>query len=228
MTVWDELKGVLLELEDAGALVQYPDPRVDANRQPPFEIHLQPRATDAAESLHRRFGDDVELVVGFLRHPQRQPRRQHTGARDDIPDMDPKSMAVELDAPIIVASGRTVRVALRVHNLSADTIVICTNGQVTAQVLDPDTRAVVGRFAGGQILPGIYFRAAPGETVVVPVLVGTASFSPDLGYVLPAGVWAIQVVLELEDENATGWQRGTGRPGRRQVRTPLLPITVTV
>ncbi|MGA2805269.1 MAG: hypothetical protein ABSF89_12910 [Acidimicrobiales bacterium] len=227
MTVWDELKVVLLELEGKGTLVMYPDPRVDDNRQPPFQIHLQAWATDAAESLHRRFGDDVELVVGFLRYPQRQPRRQHTGARDDIPDMDPTLMTVELDAPIVVASGHTVRGALRVHNLSADTIVICTNGHVTAQVLDPDTRAVVGCFAGGQILPGIYFRAAPGETVVVPVLVGTASFSPDLGYVVPAGEWAIQVILELEDENATGWQRGTSRPGRRRVRTPLLPITVT-
>jgi hypothetical protein len=129
--------------------------------------------------------------------------------------------------PIVVASGRTVRGALRVHNTGTEPIVIATNGQVTAQVLDPDTRVVVGGFAGMQRLPLIHFRAAPGDSVVVPVLVGTASFSPDLGYVVPAGKWAIQVILELEDENATGWDRGTGRPGRRRVRTPLLPITVT-
>jgi hypothetical protein len=116
---------------------------------------------------------------------------------------------------------------LRVHNTGTEPIVIATNGQVTAQVLDPDTRVVVGGFAGMQRLPLIHFRAAPGDSVVVPVLVGTASFSPDLGYVVPAGKWAIQVILELEDENATGWDRGTGRPGRRRVRTPLLPITVT-
>jgi hypothetical protein len=75
MTVCDELKVVLLELEGARALVMYPDPRVDDNRQPPFQIHLQPWATDAAEELRRRFGDSVELVVGFLRYPQCQPRR---------------------------------------------------------------------------------------------------------------------------------------------------------
>jgi hypothetical protein len=141
--------------------------------------------------------------------------------------MDPTLMAVELDAPIVVASGRTVRGALRIHNLSADTVVICTNGQVTAQVVDPQTRVVVGGFAGGQILPGIYFSAAPGEAVVVPVLVGTASLSPDLGYVVPVGKWAIQVTLELEDEKAAGWGRDTDRPGRRRLRTPLVPITVT-
>jgi hypothetical protein len=40
MTVWDELKVVLLELESSGALVRYPDPRVDEDCQPPFQIHL--------------------------------------------------------------------------------------------------------------------------------------------------------------------------------------------
>jgi hypothetical protein len=61
--------------------------------------------------------------------------------------------------PSSCPSGHTVRGALRIHNLRADTIVICTNGQVTAQVVDPRSRAVVGGFAGGQILPGVYFRA---------------------------------------------------------------------
>jgi hypothetical protein len=104
-------------------------------------------------------------------------------------------------------------------------IVICTNGQVTAQVVDPRTRAVVGGFAGGQILPGVYFRAAPGETVVVPVLVGTASFLPDVGYAIPAGEWAIQVVLELADDSGEGWQRSLTE--RRRLRSRPLPITVT-
>ena len=96
VTVWDELKVVLLELEDAGALVQYPDPRVDDNRQPPFEIHFQPWATDVAESLHRRFGDAVELVVGSLRYPECRPWRQHAGTPEDIPQMDQMEMTVEL------------------------------------------------------------------------------------------------------------------------------------
>ena len=187
MTVWDELKVVLLELEGSGTLVVYPDPRVDDNRQPPFQIHLQPGPRTwpshcTVDSVTMWSWSSASFDT------RSASRRGSTRVREmTIPDMDPTLMTVELDAPIVVASGHTVRGALRVHNLSADTIVVCTNGHVTAQVLDPDTRAVVGCFAGGQILPGIYFRAAPGETVVVPVLVGTASFSPDLGYVVPAG-----------------------------------------
>jgi hypothetical protein len=227
VAVWDELKVVLLDLESSGALVSYPDPSVDTHRQPPFEIRLQWWASEIAEDLPRRFGDDVKLVVGLRPYPEPQPRRQ-VGAPDHIPDMDPTVMSVALDASIAVSSGHTARGALRVHNMSADAIVTCTNGQVTAQVVDPRTRAVVGGFTGAQTLPGVYFRAAAGDTVVVPVLVGTASASADLGYAVPAGDWAIQVILELDDGDGFGWQRGgVGRPSRRRLRTPLLPITVT-
>src|ERR1019366_6897906 len=137
MTVWEELKPVLLDLEGSGALAAYPDPRMDEGREPPFGIDLAPWATDAAEDLHRRFGDDVELVVGEFTYPDRAPWRQHESAKNDIPDTDPMLTSVELDAPIVVASGPIGRGALRVHNLSAETIVICTKGHVPAQVVYP-------------------------------------------------------------------------------------------
>jgi hypothetical protein len=45
-----------------------------------------------------------------------------------------------------------------------------------------------------------------------PVLVGTDSLRPDLGYAIPPGQWGAQTTLGL-----------AGRP----VRTPILPITIT-
>jgi len=224
MTVWDELKVVLLDLEAAHALTGFPDPRSDAHREPPFEITLAPWATEAAEDLRRRFGDDVDLIVGVLRYPQRQPGRQYPTAPDDIPDMDLRLMSVGLDAPIIVASGHWATGGLRINNLSAANIVICTNGHVTAQVVDPRTRVLVGGGTGIERLPGVHFRAAPGEMVVVPLFVGTASYVPELSYAVPAGEWAAQVVLQLADTSAEGWERGIAR---RRFRTPLLPVTVT-
>jgi hypothetical protein len=227
MTVWDELKVALLDLEAAHALTGYPDPRSDAHREPPFEIHLAAWATDAAEDLHRRFGDDVGLIVGVLRYPERQPGRQHPTAPDDIPDMDPALMNVELDAPIIVSSGHNATGALRISNLSAANIVIFTNGHVTAQVVDPHTRMVVGGAAGIEHLVSVEISVASGGTLVVPLVVGTASYLPELSYAVPAGEWAIQAVLSTQDGHGGGWQRPTDRPPHRRVRTPLLPITVT-
>ena len=66
---WDDVRAALLGLEGSGALTQYPDPRSDEAQQPPIEIHLAPWATDAAAELHRRFGDNVKLVVGSLLYP---------------------------------------------------------------------------------------------------------------------------------------------------------------
>ena len=227
MAVWDELKVILLELEGSGALSAYPDPSVDESRQPPFRIRFAPWATDVAEELHRRFGDDVALVVGLLHYPGPEPPRQHANAPDDIAEMDPTVMTVELDAPIVVASGHHTRGALRIHNTGTDPIVIATNGQVTARVVDPRTGEVVGGYSGFQALPLVYFRADADSTVVVPVLVGTASVAPELGYVVPAGEWAIQVVLDIEEGDSTRRQSGADRPARRRLRAPLLPITVT-
>jgi hypothetical protein len=226
MTTWDGLRVVLLELEDSGALTAYPDPRSDEGRQPPLEIHLAPWAVEAAQDPHRRFGDDVRLLVGFRRYPE-QELSGGMSAPDGVPEMDPTEMSVEIDAPIVVASGHTMRGALRVYNRSAHDIAVLTNGQVTAQVVDPGTGSVVGCFAGAQTAPLVVFPVPPGCTVVVPVLVGTASALPDLGYAIPRGEWAIRAVLELQEGGRAGLQRPTDQVGRRRVRTALLPITVT-
>ena len=132
---------------------------------------------------------------------------------DAISEMDPNEMTVELDAPIVVASGHHVHGALRFHNLSADPIVIKTNGVVTAQVVDPRTGETVGGYTGYQTAPLVRFVVDPGSTTVVPLLVGTGSRSPELGYAIPAGAWAVQATLMLENG--------------RWVRTPMLPITIT-
>jgi hypothetical protein len=159
---------------------------VDEGRNPPFRIRLAPWATDAAEELHGRFGYDVQLVVGLLHYSGHEPMGQHANAPNDIAEMDSAVMTVELDAPIVVASGHNARGALRIHNKGTAPIVIATNGQVTARVVDPRTGEVVGGYSRYQTAPLVRFEVAPGNTAIVPVLVGTASFSPDLGYAVPA------------------------------------------
>jgi hypothetical protein len=66
-------------------------------------------------------------------------------------------------------------------------------------------------------MPLIMFRVAPGNTERIPLLIGTASFRPDLGYTVPPGSWGIQVPLDLE------WDPYT----RERRRTPVLPLTIT-
>lgn len=63
------------------------------------------------------------------------------------------------------------------------------------------------------------FSVPPGGTTPVPLLVGTDSFDPDLGYAVPPGEWGIQVTLRRITER----DPVLGRP----IRTPILPLTVT-
>ena len=71
-----------------------------------------------------------------------------------------------------------------------------------------------------------WFRVAPGETSRIPLLIGTASFTPRLGYMIPAGDWGIQATLKLGPVNSTRPPEPAWQPLENR-RTPVLSLTVT-
>lgn len=216
VAVWDDLKLELVRLRDLqpGPLLQYPMPEVDAGREPPFTISLQPWATSAAEELHRQFGDNVTLTVGVLSYPPGAPRPRAANPVADL--LNPTEITAELDGPAVVQSGQTLHHGLLLHNATDRELQVRTNGSLTAVIVDPHTGDVVGGFAGAQTLPLVIFRIAPGQTARVPLLIGTASCTHRLGYAVPPGDWAFRVTLSLGPV-----QNDSGRR-----RTPALPLTV--
>lgn len=221
MTSWADVKQVIADLraEDPSPLYMYPDPSFDGHR-PPFKIGLLPWAVATAERLYDRFGDQVELTVGALPYPLDHPSRRPQPPRppDPAEPLDPAEISVQLDAPALVASGDTLRHGLLITNHTDIELAIATNGSITASVIDPETGAIVGGFAGFQNLPLIAFRVAPGETTRIPLLIGTASFSAELGYTIPPGTWSIQATLTLG---------AVPREPALRKRIPPLPLTVT-
>lgn len=222
MTVWDELTVVLVRLreEQPGVLLGSPALELDPGRVPPvppFRIGLAPWAAATAGELHRRFGDDVQLRVGALPYPPDAQPRPRPATAPPAGLLDPREVSAELDGPAVVRSGRTVRHSLLVRNLSGRDLQIATNGGVTAAVVDPQTGEVVGGFAGWQTAPLVIFRVAAGATEPIPLLIGTASTTPRLGYVVPAGQWGIQATLTLGPHPRDSPRR----------RTPILPLTIT-
>lgn len=219
MAVWDELKVVLARLRDQepGTLMEYPSPEVDEGRQPPFTIRLAAWATGIAAELHRQFGDNVDLTVGALPYPpgRQPPCRPGPGEPPDL--LDPHQIAAELDGPAVVRSGDKLTHGLLLTNLTGEELQVATNGHVTATVVDPETGETVGGLAGPQRLPLIVFRVAPGQTGRIPLLIGTDSTAPQLGYTIPAGNWGVQVTLTV----------GPNPRGSPRRRTPILPLTIT-
>lgn len=195
MAAWDELKAVLARLcdEQPRVLMGWPNPRTD--HVPPFSITLASWATATAEQLHRRFGGDVELTVGALPYPPGRPPRFRPGAGLPADLLDPQQVTAELDGPAVVRSGHTLWHGLLMGNLTRQRLTVL--GHLTAMVADPHTGQVVGGFAGAQAASAVPCRVAAGATERIPLLIGTDSFTPELGYILPPGSWGLQAPLTL-------------------------------
>jgi len=219
VSAWSELKPVLVRLreEQPGTLISYPMPEVDENREPPYAIRLAPWAVATAQELNRQFGDNVQLTVGALPYPpsRETPRPRGGGQPADL--LDPHEMTAELDGPAVVASGHTLIHGIVLRNLTDAEVRIATNGSITAGVVDWQTGEVVGGFSGAQVAPLVIFRVRPSRTERVPLLIGTASFTPRLGYAVPPGNWGIRATLTF----------GPDRRDSPRRRTPVMPLTIT-
>lgn len=219
MTAPEELRLTLARLlEDRpGAVTSYPDLGGREAGTPPYPIRLAPWAEAVARELHGRFGDQVDLTVGALPYPPGRASRGPRLSGEPAALLDPAEAGAELDGPAVVRSGHTLRHGLLLRNLTGRVVQIAANGQVTAAVVDPHTGEVVGGYAGFQQLPLIILRVAPGQTGRVPLLIGTASCTPRLGYAIPPGDWGIQATLTLGPHPRDSPRR----------RTPILPLTIT-
>jgi hypothetical protein len=161
-------------------------------------------------------GGDVELTVGALPYPPGRPSRFRPGAGLPPDLLDPQQVTAELDGPAVVRSGHTLWHGLLVGNLTRQRLIVL--GHLTAVVVDPQTGQVVGGFAGAQALGAAPCPVAAGATEPIPLLIGTDSFIPKLGYILPPGSWGLRAPLTLRRDLGT-------RPHQRL--TPVLPLTIT-
>jgi len=189
------------------------------NIQPPFRIWLAAWAVDIATDLHSRFGDDVVLTVGHLHFPSRTLQSADGSVLElppppHAPVLNPEEAEVALPLPIEVRSGYDLTAELIIKNNSLPTLDIAAGNGLMARVIDPNTFVVLGQFAGVQPAIARIITVKRGKESTVPLLVGTASLEPSLGYAIPPGEWALDAIL------------GLGHEGMR--RTPPLPLTVTI
>ena len=178
-------------------------------------VRLRADSAHVAQQLCERYGEAVDLTVGSLPYPDpyaTHETRHGVARRVQSKSTLPDELQVAVDDGLEVTSGGNLHSKLYLHNRGQEEVVVNTNGVVTARVVDPDTHDMVGGYSGAQTMPLVRFRAPAGESVEIPLLIGTASNVPRLGYAVPPGRWAITATLSLED--------------RGNFETPLLPITV--
>lgn len=204
MAGWESLRVDLRRVseESPGALRVFPVPdRV--RREPPFYIELAAWAIDVAAMLHAKYGSLVDLRVGAMTFPARQlwvtgHARQLHGA-----PAEPAGLDVEPLSPLSVRTGRFTKEDVLVTNHAAHTQVLATGGDLRSAVTDSSdsSGSVVGRYVGPHTAKRVEFWIEPHQSRPVPVLIGTASMVPDLGYAVPPGQWGL--VIELQTDSGS-------------------------
>jgi hypothetical protein len=213
-----ELGGELgrIRSEHPGALTQAPGPSRIQDQPLPMTIVLAAWAEPIARGLHDRFGPNVDLAVGLLKFPSREPRRPQMPTGEIIPPW-PDDIEVNAIQPLRVRSGHHLDAAVTLFNNTGQLLLLSHPGgerSLYGVVVDPVSGEVVNGHVGWAPLTADATTAvAAGSTQELKLRLYTDSRLPQLGYALPAGPWAVQPRLNLVE-------------GGRRYSAPI-PLTIT-
>lgn len=188
----------LLE-ESPGALVVVPSPDSE-RRELPIHIQLAAWATDIAATLNAKYRSLLDLYVGAMTFPARR-----LWVSEDLPQLrgasaKPAGLEVEATTPLSVRTGRYAHEDVLVTNRTAHEQVLITNGSLTSAVTD-GSGSIVGLYVGPHNARRVELAIEPHQSRTVPVLIGTASIVPDLGYAVPPGQWGLVIALHTPSGN---------------------------
>jgi hypothetical protein len=201
MAGWQSLRVDLRRLreESPGALVVWPNPDGE-RREPPFCIQLAAWATDIAATLNAEYGSLLDLQVGAMTFPAKQ-----LWASEDLPQLrgapaESAGLEVEALSPLSIRTGRSTHEDVLVTNRTAHEQVLLTHGALTSGVADR-SGGIVGLYVGPINARRVGFAIESHQSRAVPVLIGTASMVPDLGYAVPPGQWGLVIALHTDSGN---------------------------
>ncbi len=173
-------------------------------------------AEAVAAGWHRRYGDALRIHVGNLPYPPVTTPRETRAAPRSTTTLDGIELSVHLDASE-VASGENIGGVVVLHN-RGDLPALIESGQpLVGMVVRPGAGEVVGGFSGAVAGVGWSAELQPGDEASLRVVVGTASCRPDIGYLLPPGLYEAVVPLPIHRDE-------TGRVDI--VLAPPVPVTL--
>lgn len=158
-------------------------------------VDLRADGEQIAAEIIDRYGDLVDVTVGVLSYPDRTVGE---GLPCDRLIPPAPTEALSLVATLVlndseVVSGADFGGVATVTNTGEGVVHFESGSPLVALVFRPASSEVIGVFAGGIGGVGVGADLAPGESIDIEVLGGTASCDPDLGYALPPGEYEARV-----------------------------------
>ncbi len=185
-------------------------------------VGLQADQEELAKELADRYGDAIELEVGAFGYPMGRERswpRSPRGPDPEVVEIEGLELRLHPERRDFEVGDRG-QADLVVRNVSTHHIGRFHCGQPLLSVLVDKSGQVVGGPAPTAIAgTGRSIDLDPGGELKIKVLIGTASYRTEFGYLLPPGQYWLRTYLRTNE----------GNPPYATTRTlspPLEPVTI--
>lgn len=161
-------------------------------------VELRADGEQIAGEILKRYGDLVEVTVGALSYPDRGLIGGFPCGLT-LPPAPAEARALVATLELVdteVAPGADFQGVATITNTGEGVVEFESDSPLIAFVFWPGGVDVVGVLTGN--VAGLSVRAdlAPGESIDIEVIGGTASCDPELGYMLPPGAYEVRAATE--------------------------------
>lgn len=160
-------------------------------------VGVRSSAQALARNLREKYGDAIEISVGLFPYPPPDdPQRACLDIRPIVLEHSPLVAAVEVDRTIV--AGAHYEGEVRLTNAGPVSLEFDTSSNFSLFLFRPGDPDPIGMSELGSMGTGYGADLAPGESVRLPAVGGTASCDLGLGYVVPAGIYEARALVDFE------------------------------
>lgn len=185
-------------------------------------VNLRADGEAVAAEILERYGDLVDITVGALSYPDRgRVGGLPCGLTLPSPSPDATDLIATLELfDAEVAAGVDYRGVATITNGGESDVEFESGSPLIGFVFLPGGVDVVGVLTSNVAGVSVGTDLAPGESIDVEVIGGTASCDPDLGYALPPGNYEVRAAIE-------NYERPNGQFELRGLLTEAARLEVT-
>ena len=168
-----------------------------------IDVGLRADGESIAEQIRTRYGDLVTIQVGLQAYPPGRAPAPDCATRARPIVADSRFAATLRLASASVRSGEDFKATASVTNRSS-AVEFESGDPMMAYIYRAGTDEIVGAYDGGIGGVGTGGTLAPGESIDISVVGGTASCLAELGYALPPGEYDVRAAIDQYEHPQEG------------------------